>query len=130
MNENDLFYTSGCGRITMHIKAEDASYGSQQGECDAYIADLRTVPYIREQLDKVDPDNLRRHLKDCGYEIEKLEDHDDNLDRLLFMVCCDMREEHKLSEDELEQEEYYDQHRLSEEEEKRLLSRILGRNVE
>lgn len=102
---NDLFFTSGCGRIQLVIKDEDIDACSHQGQCYQDVKETRRKAYIREQLDKVDPEHLRQYLKEFGaWEPEELQDHEDNLDRLLWTACCDIREMQKqpLSDEEIE----------------------------
>lgn len=80
--------------LEIDLKRSDALYGSQQGKCDSYIEDLRTVPYIYKQLDKLDPDLLREELKEYGaWDNEELSDHETNLRRYLFLSCCQIRDD-------------------------------------
>ena len=44
------YWTESLGRIELDIKMKDAHIGSHQGQCDADIAHLLTVPYIKKQL--------------------------------------------------------------------------------
>jgi len=89
-----MIWTSSCGRIELHLTKDQARTGSHPGPCDDDIAYLRTLPKIKRQLAQVDPDILRCELKDYGaWDADELADHDANLDRVLWIACCDIREE-------------------------------------
>lgn len=78
----------------LELEEGDALSGSHQGQCDDDIASLRREPYVAAQLNALDPDRVRRELKEYGaWEPEELADHDANLSRLLWCACCDIREE-------------------------------------
>ena len=73
------------------ITREEANIGSHQGQCDDDIAYLRTVPRIRRQLAKINPELLRKELKEYGaWDDEDLADHDANLSRILWIACGDI----------------------------------------
>jgi len=64
-----------------------------QGQCDADIAELRLVPAIRRQLDKLSPPLVAECLREYGaWDAEELADHDANLSRLLWIACGDIVE--------------------------------------
>lgn len=82
----------------LKLTMEQARIGSHSGPCDGDIAYLRTVPAIRRQLDKLDPENLRRELEDYGaWNEEELSNHDDNLTRWLWIACGDIDERHVMN---------------------------------
>jgi len=75
----------------LRIKKEDALIGYHQGECDQDIQTLEKVPYIRKQLEKLDPKNLKRELEEYGaWEESELSDHQANLSRWLWLSCGDI----------------------------------------
>ena len=75
------------------ITRKEANIGSHQGQCDDDIAYLRTVPRIRRQLAKINPELLRKELKEYGaWDDEDLADHDANLSRILWIACGDIVE--------------------------------------
>jgi len=54
------------------------------------------LPKIKRQLAKINPELLRAELKEYGaWSPEELADHEDNLDRLVWIAGCDIREEMK-----------------------------------
>jgi len=87
------YWTESLGRIELDIKMKDAHIGSHQGQCDADIAHLLTVPYIKKQLAKLNPELVAKCLKEFGaWDSEELANHEDNLSRLLWVACCDLVE--------------------------------------
>lgn len=88
------WFSSSSGRIEFQIKYDDARGASHQGQCDDDVRDLSRVPYVAEQLARIDPADLRRELKEYGaWDAEELADHDQNLQRLLWLACGDIRED-------------------------------------
>jgi hypothetical protein len=89
-----VWFSTGSGKIELEISREDAASGSHQGQCDNDIAALRTLPYIAEQLAKIDRKLLVGELKEYGaWTMRELVDHDQNLSRLLWLACGDIVEE-------------------------------------
>ena len=85
------WYTSSSGRIEFWLYLNDAHIGYHPGQCDADIAQLRLMPYIVEQLSKVDPALLREELSEWGaWDDDELSDHDQNLTRILWIACGDI----------------------------------------
>ena len=101
---NDLeWWSESLGRIELQIAREDAESASHPGPCDADVARLRDVPYIREQLDRLPPALVAECLREYGaWDAEELADHDANLDRLLWIACGDILEEVFMRESEEE----------------------------
>lgn len=78
----------------LQLTKEQARTGSHRGTCDDDVAYLRTVPTIRRQLEKLNPENLRRELKEYGaWNEEELADHNENLNRWLWLCCGNITEE-------------------------------------
>ena len=72
---------------------EQAQYCSHQGRCDNEVAE--TVEELREQLDKIDPDNLRLELDEYGaWDDDELSDHEENLHRWVWVTACNIAEEY------------------------------------
>ena len=88
-----MYWTDSYGFIELNITKAQARTGHHQGQCDQDIADLRRVPSIKKQLDRLDPDRVREVLRDYGaWDDDELSDHDANLDRLLWIACGDIVE--------------------------------------
>jgi len=88
-----MWFSTGSGRIELQLTLEQARSASHSGQCDNDIAALRTVPAIKRQLDKLDPALLSKELKEwgCWDETERA-DHEDNLNRILWIAACAIRE--------------------------------------
>lgn len=88
------WYSSSCGRIEIALTIADAKLGSLPGrDASDDIEALRRVPYIAEQLAKIKPDVLRKELSEIGaWSDDEMQDHEVNLTRVLWMACCDVRE--------------------------------------
>jgi hypothetical protein len=63
------------------------------GRCDDDVAELRKVPAIRRQLDRLDQETLKSELREFGaWSDDELSDHDANLDRILWIAAGDIIE--------------------------------------
>lgn len=83
-------------RFTLNITLKDAQSASHAGRCDDDVAHLRTKPYIRRQLAKLDPQDLAYELHEYGaWDEDQLADHEANLDRILWIACGNISEEYK-----------------------------------
>jgi hypothetical protein len=64
------------------------------GQCDADVLALSREPKIARQLQKLDPKLVAECLKEYGaWDDEELADHQQNLQRLLWVAACDIAEE-------------------------------------
>jgi len=89
-----LWYTSGNGQIELQMTIEQAESVSHSGECDDDVKGLSKVSAIAEQLAKVDPTVLSAELKEYGsWDQEERTDHDQNLQRLLWLAGCDIAQQ-------------------------------------
>jgi len=86
-------WISGCGRIDLTINLDDAFACSHAGQCDSDVEWLRQQPYIIEQLSGIKPKLLTNILREYGaWDDGDLADHKANLDRLVWIACCDTAE--------------------------------------
>jgi folate-binding Fe-S cluster repair protein YgfZ len=68
---------------------------SHQGKCDQDVIELMKVPAIARQLAKINPETLAKELREYGaWDAEQLANHQDNLQRLVWIAGCDIKEEH------------------------------------
>jgi len=89
------WWTSSSGRIELEIPLEVAASINHSGPADADVAAARKIPFIAEQLDKIDQDTLAAELKEYGaWDDEELADREASLDRLLWVAACDVDDEH------------------------------------
>ena len=88
-----MYWTDSYGFIELNITKAQAHTGHHQGQCDSDIKKLRNIPAIKRQLNRLDPLKVRDVLRDYGaWDDNELSDHDDNLDRLLWIACGDIVE--------------------------------------
>jgi hypothetical protein len=89
-----LQWYQATGQIEFQMTLEDAESASHQGPCDEDVSALRKVPYIAKQLDDLKPETVRAFLKEYGaWDADELADHETNLDRIVWLAGCDIREE-------------------------------------
>ena len=88
-----MWYSSSCGRIQLQLTLKQAKSASHSGQCDADVQALSEVPAVARQLRKVDAEVLRTELRECGaWDAEELADHDQNIQRLLWIAAGDISE--------------------------------------
>ena len=88
-----MWWTESLGRIELQLTRAQAHTGHHQGQCDADIAELRRVPAIRRQLDKLPAPLVAECLREYGaWDDAELSNHDANLSRLLWVACGDIVE--------------------------------------
>jgi hypothetical protein len=94
MSNDKTWWSSGCGRIELQINLDDAQACSHAGQCDSDVEWLRQQPYIIEQLSPISPELVANILREYGaWDDGDLADHEANLDRLVWIACCDLSEE-------------------------------------
>jgi hypothetical protein len=90
-----MWFTSSSGRIELKMTLEQARSASHQGQCDNDVRELSKVPAIARQLAKIDPAILATELREYGaWDDQELADHDQNLQRLVWIAAGDIVEEH------------------------------------
>lgn len=87
-------WSSSTGRIRLTIASlDEARSCSGIGSQDANVRALSHLPRIRKQLDDIDRHQLRAELREVGaWDDTDLQDHEQNLQRLLWIACCDIAE--------------------------------------
>jgi hypothetical protein len=69
---------------------------SHSGDCHNDVIECLKLPYVRTQLGKIDRDKLRKELEECGaWDAEQLQNHNDNLERILWIASGDIVENKK-----------------------------------
>lgn len=93
-----VWWRSSSGEIELAITLEQAEACHHPGPCDADVIILADIPEIRQQLDAIDSDTLKTELDEYGaWDDAELSDHEQNLQRLLWLACIDLCEEHAAS---------------------------------
>lgn len=88
-----MWWSESLGRIELQMTMAQAQTCFHPGQCDADVAALREVPKIKRQLDKLDAKLVAECLKEYGaWDDEELSNHDQNLNRLLWVAACDIAE--------------------------------------
>ena len=86
-----MWFTSSSGRIELQMTLEQARMASHQGPCDADVKFLSSLPNIARQTAKLNPAILAGELKEYGaWDKEELPDHDQNIQRLLWLAAGDI----------------------------------------
>ena len=80
-------------RFELNITKAQVLNAYHSGAMDDDIAALAKVPGIARQLKKLDPEQVRLELAEYGaWNEEELQDHAQNLQRVLWLGVCDIRE--------------------------------------
>ena len=89
-----MYFSTSSGRIELKLTKSQARQASHPGPCDRDVLELSRVPEIRRQLAKIDAETLRQELKEYGaWDADDLADHDQNLQRILWIAAGDITEE-------------------------------------
>lgn len=84
-------------RFELQLTRDQALTGSHQGSCDEDIKALLTLPAIKRQFKKIDPEKVKEELKEYGaWDDTELSNVEDNQARILWIACGDIREENKI----------------------------------
>jgi hypothetical protein len=78
-------------RLEIQLEREDAFIGYHSGDCQDDVLNLMNEPYIKEQLDEIDPEKLKTELEEYGtWDDKELSNHEDNKMRILWLACGDI----------------------------------------
>ena len=78
-------------RFELNITKAQVLNAYHSGAMDDDIAALAKVPGIARQLKKLDPEQVRLELAEYGaWNEEELQDHAENLQRILWCGVCDI----------------------------------------
>ena len=89
-----MYWYGNVDGLSLRITKQEAESGSHVGDCYTDIKELAKFPHIKKQLNKIDPDTLIRELREYGaWDLDDLQgEHDMNLYRILWIACCDIKE--------------------------------------
>ena len=95
------YFTTGSGKIELQIKLDHAHAGHHAGQCDADIAYLLTVDYIKTQIAAIPPALLTDELREYGaWNADELSDHEQNKARILWIACGDIADQEMQNADD------------------------------
>lgn len=79
--------------LEMNITRKDAESVHHSGDCELDVKALLAKPYIKRQLNKINPESIQKELRQYGAWNEKeLEDLEQNKVRLLWLMGGDLAE--------------------------------------
>jgi hypothetical protein len=77
----------------LKLTSQDAKNCSHQGQCDNDVKAAMLKPYVKKQLAKLNPIQLKKELHEYGaWSEEELNNHEDNLMRWLWISAGDISE--------------------------------------
>lgn len=80
--------------LELEIDISDANACSHSGDCGDDVMELLGRDYIRNQFAKIDPDAIRKELREYGaWDDEQLSNEADNEMRILWVACGDIVDE-------------------------------------
>lgn len=89
-----MWYSTSSGNIELNIPKRVALACSHAGDCQWDVNAAMHEPKIKSQLNKINPKLLAADLAEYGaWNSEELSNHQDNLMRLLWIACNDLKEE-------------------------------------
>ena len=90
---NSIWWSSSSGRIELQFQPEDVAGVCHPGDNLPAVLALCQQPHVAAQLAKLDPDAVRTELREYGaWDEDELENHADNLHRLVWIACWDLKE--------------------------------------
>jgi len=74
--------------LELKLTKNQASIGSHSGACDSDIKALMKEPSIKRQFKSIDPESIKKELRDQGaWTEEQLNNVEDNQERILWIAC-------------------------------------------
>lgn len=87
-----LWNNSNYGNV-LKLTRDDANACSHSGPCDDDVNGIMTKPYIKKQLDALNPETLVKELKEYGAWTDvELSNHRENLMRWVWISAGDINE--------------------------------------
>jgi len=79
--------------VELQLTLKQAEMASHAGQCDDDVRFLSRLPSVARQLRELNPENLRRELKEYGaWDESELSDHEQNCQRILWIAAGDIRD--------------------------------------
>lgn len=90
------------GGLELKVKTQDAIDCSHVGDCAQDVMWLSNEKYISDQREKINPNEIRSELNDYGcWDDDELADDDANWQRILWIACCDIRDQSEIEKTEV-----------------------------
>jgi hypothetical protein len=94
MTEPKKWWTESLGRIEFQMTLEQAEMVPLMGQADNLVKALSEIKEVTDQLDKYTPELIAECLSEYGaWDDEQLKDHEQNIQRLLYIAACDIQEQ-------------------------------------
>jgi len=92
--QDPKWWVESLGRIELKMTMEQAEMVPLVGDADDGVLALSKIPEIKAQMDKIKPELLAECLDEYGvWDQVELKDNEQNIQRLLWIAACDIREE-------------------------------------
>lgn len=80
--------------LCLEMTMDQAKSAVHSGDCEEDVNGLMQQPKIARQLRKIDPDALRKELREYGaWDDKELSDHNSNLQRLVWLAAGNLVDE-------------------------------------
>lgn len=90
-----MYWSSSCGRIELNITLNNAKKTFHSGDCEPEVMELANKQSIKKQTKLIDKNDLITVLKEYGaWNKDELQDHQQNIIRLLWLAAADIAENH------------------------------------
>lgn len=90
--QNPIAYFNYIQEIELPLEIADQC--SHPGDCSEDVKECAQLPEIKAQLDEIDPERLKEELDQYGaWNETELSNHQDNLERILWIAAGDIMEE-------------------------------------
>lgn len=77
----------------IELSPEIAAKCSHMGDCEQDVIEAMQLPEVQQELNRINPDQLRKELKEYGaWDEEQRADHHENLIRILWLAACSITE--------------------------------------
>ena len=87
-------WESGSYMVPVTFKDGDEESVAHQGRCDEDVEALCARPYMQEQFETIDREDMRLELKGYGaWDEDELANDWENFQRLVWIAGCDLKEE-------------------------------------
>lgn len=95
MKITDEKYTTAFNHISeISLSIQVVNKCSHSGPCDNDVKECMELPEVKEEISGINHYCLREELKEYGcWEWSELQDHKTNLERILWLAACNIKDE-------------------------------------